>query len=151
VFNQVARRRPDLVALLFEPFYFDLYEQQAAGQKPYLAMPIANWFGGRLYTLYIRFYIDQAQRHSDVPRLSDDQRALLDLIDEIAASPELHLDMDFAPGDMQWLSNAVILHGRTAYEDDPAAPRHLLRLWLTLHRDGSGREGFGGIPSREDQ
>ncbi|MGZ8804982.1 MAG: TauD/TfdA family dioxygenase [Microbacterium sp.] len=137
VCNEVARRRPDLVDLLFQPFFFDLYEQQGPGEKPYLAMPIANFFAGRLYTMYIRFYIEQAQRHADVPRLTTAQVELLDLIDEIAASPQFHLDMEFQPGDMQWLSNAVILHGRTAYEDDPAAPRHLLRLWLTLQRDAT--------------
>ncbi len=149
VFNEVARRRPDLVELLFQPFYFDLYEQQAPGEKPYLAMPIANFFAGRLFTMYIRFYIEQAQRHADVPRLSTRQLELLDLIDEIAASPRFHLDMEFRPGDMQWLSNAVILHGRTAYEDDPDAPRHLLRLWLTLHRHATpGAGGIGGIPTK---
>jgi hypothetical protein len=58
--------------------------------------------------------------------------------------------MDFRPGDMQWLSNAVIMHGRTAYEDDPAAPRHLLRLWLTLHRHTQAAgDGIGGIPTKE--
>jgi alpha-ketoglutarate-dependent taurine dioxygenase len=113
-------------------------------------MPIANWFGGRLSTMYIRFYIEQAQRHADVPRLTERQVELLDLIDELAASPELRLDMEFRPGDMQWLSNAAILHGRTAYEDDPESPRHLLRLWLTLHREPIEQTaGFGGIPAKE--
>lgn len=149
VFNEVARRRPDLVELLFEPFHFDLYEQQAPGEKPYLAMPIVNFFAGRLFTMYIRFYIEQAQRHADVPLLTAPQVELLDLIDEIAASPRFHLDMEFRPGDMQWLSNAVILHGRTAYEDDPGAPRHLLRLWLTLHRHANPvTGGIGGIPTK---
>jgi alpha-ketoglutarate-dependent taurine dioxygenase len=40
--------------------------------------------------------------------------------------------MQFEPGDIQLSSNHVTLHARTAYEDDPAAPRHLLRLWLSL-------------------
>jgi hypothetical protein len=150
VFNEVARQRPDLVELMFQPFHFDLYEQQAPGAKPYVAMPIANYFAGRLFTMYIRFYIEQAQRHADVPRLTARQVELLDLIDEIAASPQFHLDMEFRPGDMQFLSNAVILHGRTEYEDDPAHPRHLLRLWLTLHRHTNpSTEGFGGIPTQE--
>ena len=134
VYNEVLARRPDLVEVMFEPFAFDLYEQQAPGEQPFISMPIASFFAGRLFTMYIRFYIDQAQRHPDVPRLTDRQVELLDLIDEIAASPRHHLDMDFQPGDIQLLSNATILHGRTAYEDDPEHPRHLLRLWLTLHR-----------------
>ena len=90
--------------------------------------------------------IDKAQSHPDVPRLSDAQVELLDLIDELAHDPQLHLDMDFAPGDIQWLANRTILHSRTAYEDDPAAPRHLLRLWLTLHRNVADGSGLGGIP-----
>jgi hypothetical protein len=149
VFNEVARRRPDLAPLMFEPFAFDLYEQQGAGERPFLEMPLATYFGHRLFTMYIRFYIEQAQRHPEAPRLTSQQVELLDLIDEIAASPQFRLDMHFEPGDMQWLSNASILHGRTEYEDDPVRPRHLLRLWLTLHRHVRDGEGIGGIPTKE--
>jgi hypothetical protein len=40
--------------------------------------------------------------------------------------------MDFQPGDMQFVNNYHVLHGRTAYEDDRASGRvrHLKRLWL---------------------
>ena len=136
VFNAVLHDRPDLVDLLFEPFYFDRYEQQAEGADPYFAVPLCTFDHGRLSTYYIRFVIDHAQRHAIVPRLTERQVELLDLIDALAASDELRLDMDFEPGDMQFLKNSVILHSRTAYEDDedPAKRRHLLRLWLNLHR-----------------
>ncbi len=42
--------------------------------------------------------------------------------------------MSFARGDIQLLSNHVILHARTADEDDPepSRKRHLLQLWLTF-------------------
>jgi len=74
------------------------------------------------------------QRFDDVPDFSSDERTLLDLYEEIAASPALYFDMDLEPGDIQWLSNHVILHARTAYDDhdDPAEKRHLLRLWLSI-------------------
>jgi hypothetical protein len=54
----------------------------------------------------------------------------------LAAGDELRLDMDFEPGDMQFLKNSVILHSRTSYVDDedPTRRRHLLRLWIALHR-----------------
>src|SRR5262249_29401645 len=66
---------------------------------------------------------------------------LLDEYDRIASSPELYLDMDFEPGDIQLLSNHTVLHSRTAYEehDDPANKRHLLRLWLSLPEKRSVR------------
>jgi hypothetical protein len=40
--------------------------------------------------------------------------------------------MDFRAGDMQFINNYHVLHGRTAYVDDRAAGkiRHLKRLWL---------------------
>ena len=40
--------------------------------------------------------------------------------------------MDFLPGDMQFINNYHVLHGRTAYQDDRASGeiRHLKRLWL---------------------
>ena len=74
------------------------------------------------------------QRHEDVAPFSDEERELLDLYEEIASSPNLYLDMDLAPGDIQLLSNHVIMHARTDYEDypEPERKRHLLRLWLSL-------------------
>lgn len=145
VYNAMRERRPDLAALWFEPFAFDLYEQQAPGPKGWFETSIGNAFGDRLFTFYLRFYIDQAQRHAAVPRLTDRHVEFLDLLD--ALCHELRLDMDFAPGDIQWLANASIFHGRTAYDDhpEPERRRHLLRLWLTLHRNAPDGTGFLGI------
>jgi hypothetical protein len=145
VYNAMRERRPDLAPLWFEPFSFDLYEQQAPGAKGWFDTSIGNAFGDRLFTFYLRFYITQAQRHAEVARLTDQQREFLDLLD--ALCHELRLDMEFRPGDIQWLSNASIFHGRTEYEDhdDPEQRRHLLRLWLTLHQNAPDGTGFLGV------
>ena len=55
----------------------------------------------------------------EVPRLTEPQIELLHLLDEITADPGLALDMQFQPGDIQWLLNAAALHSRTEYVDDP--------------------------------
>jgi hypothetical protein len=127
VFNEVVRRRPELVPVLFEPFSFK-------GEFTF-QLPICNVHNGRLRTFYIGWYIRDAQADPDVPRLSPEQSELLSLIEEIANDPAFHLDMDFQVGDLQLLNNATILHARTAYEDfeEPERRRHLLRLWLTPH------------------
>ena len=150
IFNELERRRPDLVSLLAEPWYFDFYGQERPGERPWFTAPILSGLPDRFRFMYIRWYIDKAQDHRDVPRLTDDQRELLDLVDSLAADPELHLDMDFEPGDIQLLANRTILHSRTEYEDhaDPALRRHLLRLWLTLHRNVVRGSGRGGIPAK---
>ena len=76
--------------------------------------------------------IFSAQDYPEVPRLTDAQIELLHLYDEVSQSAGLALDMDFQPGDVQWLLNYAALHSRTGYVDfpEPERRRHLLRLWL---------------------
>jgi hypothetical protein len=71
--------------------------------------------------------------------LSAEDRAVLDLYNEISDSPDLYLDMDLEPGDVQLLSNHTVLHARTDFEDypEPELKRHLLRLWISLPRGAS--------------
>ena len=42
--------------------------------------------------------------------------------------------MTLAPGDMQFLNNHVVYHGRTPFEDEASSGRDrlLLRLWLAM-------------------
>ncbi|MFC0863170.1 TauD/TfdA family dioxygenase [Sphaerimonospora cavernae] len=66
--------------------------------------------------------------------ITPEQEAALDLFCELAASPEFYLDMSFAPGDIQFLNNRLIVHGRTPYQDheDVSLRRHLMRLWVNI-------------------
>ena len=134
VYDELVRRRPDLVARLYEPFLLDIRNEDASGALRYLPIPPCRFAGGRLRTFYHSDYFRSVVRHADVPAFSDDERELLDLYEAIASQPDFYLDMQFAPGDIQWLSNHTILHARTAYEDhpEPERKRHLLRLWLSI-------------------
>ncbi len=72
--------------------------------------------------------------YSGIPRRDDgllDLRAL-DCFDRLAEDDTLRLDMEYRPGDMQFVYNHTILHDRTAFEDwpEPERKRHLPRLWL---------------------
>ena len=131
--NEMFRRRPDLAAVLFEPFSFDRRGEVAPGKKGYYEMPIFHWHAERLSVFYgNRYYIESAQRFPDVPRLMGKQIEALDLFDDLANDPANYLDIEFKPGDIQLIHNHVILHDRTDYEDwpEPERKRHLLRLWL---------------------
>ncbi len=132
IHNEILARRPDLSKILFEPFYVDARGEEPDGEAPYYCVPRFNYHGGRLYTQYGRVYVESAQRFTGVPRLTPEQVAALDLFDEVANSDDLRFDMDFQPGDMQFLSNHAVLHARTDYEDHESFDnkRHLLRLWL---------------------
>ncbi|GMQ85822.1 MAG: TauD/TfdA family dioxygenase [Acidimicrobiia bacterium] len=132
VYNEMLKRRPDLVAVMAQPFCLDRKGEIPEGKGPYYQMPVFNPYGGYLTTTYNRDFITAAQRFDDVPRLTGEQIEAMDLADEIAGSDEVRLDMDFRPGDIQFIHNHQMLHSRTPYEDypEPERKRHLLRLWL---------------------
>jgi hypothetical protein len=134
VYNELLRRRPDLVDRLYEPFLLDTRDEQGEGRAPYVPVPPCRFDGARLRTFYHSDYFRSVERHPEVPRFSAEERDLLDLYERIAGTPDLYLDMQFEPGDVQLLSNHFVLHARTAYEDhaEPDRKRHLLRLWLSL-------------------
>ena len=132
IFNEMLRRRPDLVSCLFEPVATDRRGEVPAGQKPYFEIPVFNWFAGRLSAIYQRQYIDSAQRFADAPRITPRLKEALDLFDALANDPAVNFMMEFQRGDVQFVHNHTLLHDRTAFKDwsEPERKRHLLRLWL---------------------
>jgi hypothetical protein len=150
VYNEILRRRPDLLDVLYEPMWWDRNGEEPEGDEPAFPLPVLHDVDGMPRVFFIGWYIRDAQRHPQVPRLSDAQREALDIIETIANDAAFSVGMDFRPGDVQLLNNAKILHSREAYEDgDGDERRHLLRLWLSAHRFNSVEEQLrGGIPSR---
>lgn len=130
--NALVRTRPDLAAALYQPLPYDFRGEQAPGRKPFYLVPAFTDWGGRLFVRLITPYILASQRHSEAPRLTDLQREALQWMDDAAESGRWSVMMAFEPGDMQFVNNYHVLHGRTAYEDDRASGqiRHLKRLWL---------------------
>ena len=130
--NALFARAPELVDALFEPVAVDHRGEEPSGARPWFETPVLSWLDDRLTVMYQRRYIDSAARFPDAPRLDDRQRAALDAFDAVLDDPELHLEMELEPGDLQLCHNHQLLHDRTAFVDDPdpARRRHLLRLWL---------------------
>lgn len=152
LYNEILRRRPDLVPLLYAPFHWDRNDEQAESEAPTFELPICRFHEGHLGFFYIPWYIRKAQRHAHVPRLRPEQHELLDLIDEIAADPAFHLRMRLEPGEINYLKNNAVLHARTEFEDfpEPQRKRHMVRLWLTAHGEWSDGDAFvqQGIPKK---
>jgi hypothetical protein len=133
VYNEILKRRPDLWPAAFLPFPTDRRGEVPEGMQPYFNIPIFNWHAGKLSAIYLRHYIEETQRrYPDAPRLTPQQYEVMDLIDELVNDPNLHLQMAFEPGDMQFLHNHQILHARNDFENwpEPHRARHLLRLWM---------------------
>ncbi|MDB4857903.1 TauD/TfdA family dioxygenase [Alphaproteobacteria bacterium] len=136
-YNEIAKRRPDLVPALFEPVATDRRGEVPDGQSPFFMIPVFTWHEGYLTCLYQRNYINSAQRFDQAPKLTPQQKQALDLLDEIVNDPLVHLKMRLRPGDMQFVYNHSLLHDRTGFVDwpEPEERRHLLRLWLALPDD----------------
>jgi hypothetical protein len=132
VHNAMAQRRPDLLERLYRPFPIDRRGEVPEGKAPFYEAPVFNEHAGTVSVLYSRLHIGSSQRFPEARRLTPEDIEALDTLGELAADPELRLDMNFMPGDIQFLHNHTILHARSAYEDWPEAERkrHLLRLWL---------------------
>lgn len=132
IFNEMRRRRPDLLKVLLEPIETDRRGEVPEGSKPYFNIPVFNYHNGLVSAIYQRQYIESARRFPGVAPLSPLQIEALDLLDELANDPKLNLMMELQPGDIQLVHNHTILHDRTAFEDypEPERKRHLLRLWL---------------------
>jgi TfdA family taurine catabolism dioxygenase TauD len=132
IFNEMRRRRPDLLNVLMQPIETDRRGEVPEGAKPYFNIPVFNYHDGLVSAIYQRQYIESARRFEGVAPLSSTQIEALDLLDQLANDPKLNLMMELHPGDIQLVHNHTILHDRTAFEDhpEPERKRHLLRLWL---------------------
>ena len=132
-YNEFFKRRPDLVARLFDAFPTDRRGEIPEGMKPWFDMPVFHWHEGRLSGSFTSEYIASAQRNfPEAKRLTPAHEEALELLSEIVNDPRVHLAMTFNPGDMQFLHNHQIFHSRSDFENwpEPQRHRHLLRLWL---------------------
>jgi len=131
VYNEMLKKRPDLLDELVKPLCWDRKGEIPAGKKAYWEQPVFAFADGLVNCIYDRSYF--TYRFEEIGPLSAHQTEALNFFESTAASDDLRLDMELRRGDMQFLHNHTILHSRTAYEDysEPELKRHLLRLWLS--------------------
>lgn len=151
LYNEILQRRPDLLEALYQPMGWDRQGDVPAGEPAWFTLAPLRDIDGVPRLFYLGWYIRDSQQHPDAPRLTESQLVAMELLERLANDPTFHVEMDFRPGDVQFLNNGRILHAREAYDDhpDPAERRHLLRLWLAAHRFASLEDGLrGGVADR---
>ncbi|PJE24466.1 MAG: hypothetical protein CK431_05955 [Mycobacterium sp.] len=153
VYNEMLRRAPHLVDVMYQSMPWDRNGEQGAGEPPFFELPPITDIDGTPRLFFIAWYIRDSQRHTGAPRLTENQCAALDLVEAIANDPAFHIEMRFEPGDVQLLNNAVVLHSREAYTDaeDLSRRRHLLRLWLKTASAATHQLLRGGIPRQNNR
>ncbi|MBM3547374.1 MAG: TauD/TfdA family dioxygenase [Alphaproteobacteria bacterium] len=132
VHNTMLERAPELCAALYEDIWRSRFGEEPGGEKLAYPLPIFGQRDGRFTSHWSLTYVEAAQKMGEVPRLTEKQKAGIDML--MALAQELSFEMRFAPGDMQLLNNHVIYHGRTPFEDDASSgqDRLLLRIWLAM-------------------
>lgn len=134
VHNGMLERRPDLLRLLAAPIHRDRRGEYMEGKAPTYEAPVFCYHAGYMTVTFVRRFVESASRHPGVPDVTPELIEAMDLLEELAESDDLRLDMDFQAGDIQWINNLTTFHSRTAFEDwaEPERRRHLLRLWVNL-------------------
>ncbi len=132
VHDEMVARRPELAELLYQDLERSNLGEETGGADRTYAIPVWDVRGGHFATHYSRTFVEAAQKLPHVRTLSDQHWEALDLLAELAQ--EHCLEMEFAPGDMQFINNHVVYHARDAFEDDIAAGqrRLLYRVWLSM-------------------
>lgn len=130
IHNILLDERPDVLEILCEGFYCS---RKGHGE------PVTDWRvpvfapgADGMESYFLPITIRQAADEGVL--LSDAEKEAIAVLQEVAGRERVSLDMDFRPGDIQFLNNRLILHSRSDYRDsvDPALRRLLLRLWLMM-------------------
>jgi hypothetical protein len=134
VHNEIIRRRPDLMELLYEPLPVSWQSNQPEGEQGWYLQPVFGRHGDDVACAYVRTNITRAAENAGAPPLRPEQLEAVEYVQQVAAEPQFWIERHLEPGSMLFVSNHTAFHMRTAFvdHDDPARRRHLLRLWLSL-------------------
>lgn len=121
VWNTLQREHPDVAELLTRPvWYFDRKGEVSAGEEEYIKTAV--FFleprgKGRVYVKWDPYFVRSLTRFSDkgvIPPLSDEQVRALQILEETCQRLSLHMVLEV--GDIQFVSDAHLLHARTEYK-----------------------------------
>lgn len=134
LYNRIRSTRPDLLKVLMEPFFYKRHNVDTGNAKPFIEQPIFSIYQNHFAANILRVLIDRAYQMPELPDMTDVQREALDLVEELASDPTMHVSFRQEPGDILFLNNFVVFHRRSEFEDFQQLElrRHLLRIWLAV-------------------
>ncbi|KAI0536171.1 Clavaminate synthase-like protein [Xylaria digitata] len=100
------------------------------GTSPFVLAPLLGFQSGNLVVSAdpARIGPHPALANRRVPDLLPAQKVALALLQQMATVHQVQLPI--RQGDMLFINNWGMLHGRDSYQDDDLVTRHLVRLWL---------------------
>jgi len=135
VHDVMLAERPELMAFLYRGYHYRRSEAASSGEAPTTPhrIPVFAKSGGRLACFFNSFSITRAIEAGDI---ENDPVALeaFEVFDKTAGRDDLLFRQMLEPGDLQFLNNRTVMHGRTAFEDfdEIERKRMMLRVWLKM-------------------
>ncbi|HEX9463391.1 MAG TPA: TauD/TfdA family dioxygenase [Alphaproteobacteria bacterium] len=140
VHNALLERHADVLGRLYRPFWYDRHAEHEPGEPTTFPAPVFDY--GE--TLQARLALSEIYAGYELrgERVDNETGAALAAIQSVFDRPELRVDLELQPGQIQFVNNRATAHARTEFIDhpEPDRKRHLVRLWL---RD-AGRRGYRG-------
>ncbi|MBV8354390.1 MAG: TauD/TfdA family dioxygenase [Candidatus Eremiobacteraeota bacterium] len=140
VHNVLLEQHRDVLPRLYRPFWFDRHAEHEPDDVKVFAAPVFE-YDGRLRTrlAHREVYAGYELRGE---RLDDEGTRALTAVQTVFDTPLLRVELDFEPGQIQFVNNRATGHARTEFLDgpEPHQKRRLLRMWL---RD-SGKRSYRG-------
>ena len=139
--HELRRRRPELLARLYQPFHWDRQGEHAPDAPRVSRQPVFEFEGGTLASRYYEDYVRNGSKLAGA-ELDDEGAQALEAMREIVDDPANWVEFRIEKGQLQYLNNRQFAHSRTAFQDaGPGQGRHMLRLWNrdegTWHLEGS--------------
>ncbi len=138
----LAAEAPELLHVLECPYPYDRRGEEGPGESPWTTLPIFSAVHGKVIARYIRQFVESSQRHGDAPRLTGQQIRAMDAVDEVLERPDVMYEMELKAGQVQFIENHAIMHGRSAF---CGGDRLLLRLWLSTERSPELPADFAAV------
>lgn len=128
--NIILEEHPEYLERLYAPYHFDRRAELNPGELPTFLAPIFT-YDNCLSIRYANLYILKGYEASGIPLTPADKEPI-DFIQSVLQREELAVVFKLKRGDILFINNRSILHGRTTFEDypEPERKRHLIRIWL---------------------
>jgi hypothetical protein len=133
IHNKMLNDTPELLEQLFHEFPCDRRGQIPEGKDPWYMMPVFSWFHGNLTTWFHRQYINLVQGiYPEAPRVTEKEQLALKTFEKISTDPNYMINFHIESGDMIFMNNLTVVHGRTTWRDGDSFEdkRYLYRVWL---------------------
>ena len=133
--NTILAERPELMSALYRGYHYSSTEASSTGEPPITSyrIPVYTNVGEQTVVNFNASPISKAIASGDIENDAAELEAF-ELFKETAMRDDLVFRTMLEPGDLQFLNNRIVLHGRTRFEDFPELERkrHMLRVWLKM-------------------